>query len=89
MARSRDGGGTTPYGFMFHHNKLVVNPKELSAVRKIISLWTKGFKFSDIARQINALKIRTRKGTAWDHSLVRRLIKRYEASDELYRRELK
>ena len=86
--RGSNGVGTAPYGFMFHQSKLIVNPKELSTVRKIILLWTKGFNSSDIARQINELKIETRKGSKWDHSLIRRIIKRHKDSDELYRKAL-
>lgn len=88
MARRLISSGNAPYGFMSDENRLIKNPKELTVVRKITDMWAMGFGVTDITRKINSLKIKTRKGCAWDHSLVGRLIRRFK-KDNLYKEALK
>jgi hypothetical protein len=81
--------GAAPYGFMYHNNKLVLHPAEAAVVRRIVDLRSKGLGVTDIARKLNELKLRTRHGSAWDHSLVGRIARRCVEEKTLYQRVLK
>jgi hypothetical protein len=70
--------GVSPYGFAWLRGRLVMDPKEIEIVQLIIKLWQSGQKFSAIARHLNGLRKRTRSGSQWEHSLVRKIVLRYQ-----------
>jgi hypothetical protein len=84
MDRQLVSRGTAPYGFEFHNGGLVRNAKEVSVVHRIMDLRSKGLNVTDIARMLNGLKLKTRNGTKWDHSLVGRIARRCEKNESPY-----
>ncbi len=71
--------GVAPYGYFVQNGRLVEDSREQVVVRKIMKLWTEGQSLSAIARHINGLKIRPRKGKIWDHSIIRSIVNRQES----------
>ncbi len=82
----RTRGGRTPFGFDYLDSKLVENPRELHAVRKIIELWNSGIGPTDVARKMNRLKLKSRNGKQWDHSVVSGIILRAHDKTGVYAR---
>ncbi len=78
--------GRPPFGFDFLEGRLLENPRELHTVQKIIALWNSGHSFRATAKELNRLKLKTRKGTNWDHSVVSDIILRAQGSDSPYAR---
>jgi hypothetical protein len=83
---TRTRGGRTPFGFDYLESKLVENPRELHAVQKIIELWNSGGGPTAIARKMNRLKLKTRNGKQWDHSVVSDIIVRAQDKSGVYAR---
>lgn len=83
---TRTRGGRTPFGFDYLESKLVENTRELHAVKKIIELWNSGGGPTAIARKMNRLKLKTRNGKQWDHSVVSDIIVREQDKIGVYRR---
>ena len=73
--------GHAPYGFASINGKLVEDPKEQSIVQKILKLRSTDMSLSDIARKLNAVKIKPRTSKAWDHSTVRSILNRYQENE--------
>ena len=71
--------GVAPYGYFVQNGCLVEDSREQVVVQKIMKLWSEEKSLSDIARHINGLKIRPRKGRAFDHSIVRSIVNRHES----------
>lgn len=66
-------GGTAPYGYDFLDGQLVIHPKEIHVVRRILNLRKEGRSYSSIARNLNEMGIKPRqanKWTAWGISLI-------------------
>lgn len=78
--------GAAPFGFEILDCRLVENPRELRVVQKIIEQWNAGHGPAAIARELNRSKFKTRKGTAWDHSVISDIIRRTQEGDESYAR---
>ena len=70
-----------PYGFAFLDGNLVVHPKEIHVVRKILALRKLKKSCCSIARQLNDLKIPTRENKKW-HGWTVSLIARRTLSTE-------
>jgi hypothetical protein len=68
--------GAAPFGFDVLGGQLIEHPRELRAVQRIIDLWNSGRGQKDIATELNRLKILTRKGKQWDHSVVGEVVRR-------------
>jgi hypothetical protein len=80
--------GVAPYGFAWLRGCLVADPREGEIVRLIVQSWQSGHNFTAITQQLNRLKRRTRSGGAWDHSLVRRIVLRYQQNPDSYKEAL-
>jgi hypothetical protein len=78
--------GAAPFGFEILDCHLVENPRELRTLQKIIELWNAGHGPVAIARDLNRSKLKTRKGKAWDHSVISDIILRARAGEESYAR---
>jgi len=70
--------GIPPYGFSWLRGRLVVNAEEIETVRLIVKLWQDGMNYTAIAVHLNGHGIKTRKHSSWDHSLIRRVVKRHQ-----------
>ena len=80
--------GVAPYGFAWLRGRLVMDPRESEIVRLIVQSWQSGENYTAITQQLNRLKRRTRSGGAWDHSLVRRIVLRYQQNPDSYKEAL-
>ena len=69
-------GGDCPYGYDAIDGKLIENPSEQTAIRQILSLRDKGYSYSSIAEQLNHDGYTTKRGGAWSHVQVKRIITR-------------
>lgn len=67
-------GGSTPFGYAYLDGKLLMDPKEQIALRKVLSLWKSGKSYQAIADELNDKKIPTRSGKPWIKSVVRSII---------------
>lgn len=75
--------GVPPYGFSWLRGRLVVNPAEIENVRTIIQLRQKNHTLRSIADHLNGLGRRTRSGTPWEHSVIRRVVLRHKKNPNL------
>ncbi|OFZ55144.1 MAG: hypothetical protein A2428_13065 [Bdellovibrionales bacterium RIFOXYC1_FULL_54_43] len=69
--------GIPPFGFSWLRGRLVMNAEEIETLRLIIKLWQEGMTYTSIASHLNGHGIKTRKRSRWDHSLIRRVVLRY------------
>lgn len=67
-------GGTTPFGYAYLEGKLLLDPREQIALRKILRLWKDGNSYQAIADELNYQKTPTRSGKPWIRSVVRSII---------------
>lgn len=67
-------GGSTPFGYAYLDGKLLMDPKEQVALRKILRLWNSGKSYQAIADELNDKKIPTRSGKPWIRSVVKSII---------------
>jgi hypothetical protein len=70
--------GNTPYGYQSLRGQLILDAKEIEIVHTIMELWTKGHSYSDIVRNLNSQGLTNRKGSPWEHSLVRSIVERHK-----------
>ena len=68
--------GVTPYGYRCLRGRLILDAKEIETVHLIMSLWNSGKSYSAIARQLTSHGLTNRRGTDWEHSLVRSIVAR-------------
>lgn len=68
--------GSIPYGYTVLDGKLVVDPKEIKIVRKIMALHQKGVSFNTIAKTLTAQKVPSKTGRRWNDKTVARIIRR-------------
>lgn len=67
-------GGSTPFGYAYLEGKLLMDPKEQIALRKILKLWKDGKSYQAITDELNNQKIQTRSGKPWVRSVVRSIV---------------
>ena len=67
-------GGSTTFGYAYLDGKLLMDPKEQLAIRKILNLLKTGVSYQAIADELNNKKIPTRSGKPWIKSVVRSII---------------
>ncbi len=67
-------GGSTPFGYAYLDGKLLIDPKEQIALRKIVKLHHAGKSNQAIADELNNKNIPTRSGKPWIRSVVRSII---------------
>lgn len=68
--------GAIPYGYTVLDGKLVIDPKEIKIVRKILAFHKKGMSFNTIAKTLTAEKIPSKTGRRWNDKTVARIIRR-------------
>jgi len=74
----RSHSGSIPYGYQSLRGQLILDAKEIEIVHTIMELWTKGKSYSDIVRNLNSQGLTNRRGSPWEHSLVRSIVKRHK-----------
>ena len=67
-------GGLCPYGFDAHNGKLTPNLAERVVIDKIHVLRDRGYNYSRIARELNALGYKTKTGRTWYPQTVKNVI---------------
>lgn len=68
--------GSIPYGYTILDGKLVIDPKEIKVVRKIMALHQKGVSFNTIAKTLTTQKVPSKTGRRWNDKTVARIIRR-------------
>lgn len=77
LKRKRDHkSGNSPFGYLYVRGQLVVHPKEIEVVHKIIALWNSGSNLRSIADTLNGQGLTTRKGTIWRHPTITSILQR-------------
>lgn len=76
---ARDGyaHGTVPYGYRSKDATLVPVPAEQRVIERIRTSAAQGVRLSHIARDLNTEGVPTRRGGAWTHATIERIIKRH------------
>lgn len=69
--------GGIPYGYSVLDGKVVVDPKEIKVVRKILDLHRKGMSFNAISIWLNNQKIQSKLGKRWSDKTVASIIRRH------------
>ena len=65
-----------PFGYDFKKGKLVQDKKEQTIIRTVRQLRAAGLTLRDIAAHLNRKLITTKRGGVWDHSLVKKILRR-------------
>jgi DNA invertase Pin-like site-specific DNA recombinase len=76
IGKSFKCAGHPPFGYAYLNGKLIVDPKEQVAIRKIIKLRQSGMSLRAIADELNHQKVTTRTGKAWYLSFVKTILDR-------------
>lgn len=67
-------GGAAPFGYQWKDNKLVIDPKEAPIRKHMHELFVKNKRMKGVARQLNEIGYRTRKGAKFTDTTVLRLL---------------
>lgn len=70
--------GAPPFGYCCQRGRLVPDPKEAETLHLILALWKSGKSLSDIMRQLNRQRIKTRKGAPWKPATIRAIVLRHK-----------
>jgi hypothetical protein len=70
--------GNPPYGYRSLRGMLIMDAHEIEIVHTIMELWKIGRSYSAIVTILNDNGLKNRRGTSWEHSLVRSIVRRYE-----------
>ena len=70
--------GVAPFGYRCLRGRLILDAREIEIVHSVMNLWNSGKSYCAIARQLNGQRIKNRKGTPWEHSLVRSIVERHK-----------
>lgn len=76
-------GGHTAFGYAYLDGKLVIDPKEQIALRKILKLHQAGKSNQAIANELNHLKVPTRSGKPWIRSVIHSIIQRAKKTNPM------
>lgn len=69
-------GGNAPYGFAVDSEGILVeNPEEMAVVQKVRELKANGVSFRKIIGTLDALDIKTRKGTSFQIAQIQKMVK--------------
>jgi site-specific DNA recombinase len=68
-------GGSVPYGYRVDVGRLIAEPKEQHAIRRIHQLRSKGYSYARIANALTKEGIFTRKGTAFRETQIVRILR--------------
>ena len=64
-----------PYGYDYIDGEMVVNPEQSKVVRRIFDMVLSGSSSADIARELNAAEIPTRRGGSWTSTTINGMIR--------------
>ena len=67
-------GGVAPLGYRWHGKQLVPDPDEVPIRRKIFELFVERKRFKTVARELTQAGYRTRTGSAFGYTTVRRIL---------------
>jgi hypothetical protein len=70
--------GNAPFGYRILRGRLILDAAEIEIVQLVMNHWHSGKSYAAIARHLNDHKIKNRKATPWDHSLVRSIVERHK-----------
>ena len=70
--------GNAPFGYRILRGRLILDAGEIEIVQLVMNQWHSGKSYSTIARYLTDHKIKNRKATPWDHSLVRSIVERHK-----------
>jgi len=79
--RSRPAGAA-PYGYCWLRGRLVPDPREIETLRIILSLWESGKSLSDIGRDLDRQRIKTRRGGRWKPATIRAIVQRHKGKSD-------
>jgi DNA invertase Pin-like site-specific DNA recombinase len=68
--------GAIPYGLSVLDGQLVVDPREIKIVRKILALYTKGISFNAISKILNGENVPSKLGKKWSDKTVASVVRR-------------
>jgi hypothetical protein len=71
--------GPIPYGYSVLDGKIVVDPKEIKIVRKILALHQKGMSFNAISKWLNNEKVPSKLGKRWSDKTVASVIRKHQS----------
>jgi site-specific DNA recombinase len=77
MTRAKMGesvGGTAPFGYIWNNKKLVINKQDSVVAKDIFETFLKCKKIKTTAETLNQRGYRTKKGSLWSDTSVRRLL---------------
>lgn len=72
--------GAIPYGYSLLDGELVVDPREIKIVRKILALRQKGMSFNAISIFLSGQKIPSKLGKRWNDKTVASIIRKHPFS---------
>src|SRR5690625_6421547 len=67
-------GGFAPYGYKVEKSRLVLDEKESEVVRFVYKKYIEGYSLNDIAKKLNAKRIKTRRGNFWYRSVIKKTL---------------
>ena len=74
--------GGIHYGYTALDGKLVIDPKEVKIVRKILGLYQNGISFNAISKELNKQKIPSKLGKNWSDVSVASVIRKHLNKNE-------
>lgn len=77
--RIRKTKAPPPFGFCYVQGDLVKNPIEYDTLLKIHRQWKSGMDANELARYLNAKKIKPRKAKAWHNKALKKILARFES----------
>lgn len=77
--RIRKTKSPPPFGYCYFQGDLVKNPVEYDVLLKIHRQWKEGRDANEIARYLNAKKLKPRKAKAWHNKAVKKILARFES----------
>lgn len=69
--------GAIPFGYSILDGELVVDPREIKIVRKILALHQKGMSFNAISKFLSSQKIPSKLGKNWNDKTVASIIRKH------------
>lgn len=63
-----------PYGYTVKNNQLITVPEEANIVRHIFSLYNAGYSYSEIARALNQIDVKTHRGHPFEGRTVKYIL---------------
>lgn len=77
--RIRKTKAAPPFGYCYFQGETVKNPIEYDTLLKIHRQWKAGKNANEIARYLNAKKLKPRKAKEWHNKAVKKIVARFES----------